>query len=115
LKEAVQVFAGGQHPDKAGISWMMVSQYITGHGGTYAFGYTTCHRRWLHLAATGQLGDSWIDQSWETHDDESNEADGDEMEGVEIETNDEADDQDEDGDESEDEDEDSDGSYGDEY
>ncbi|KAL6909125.1 hypothetical protein GGI43DRAFT_429753 [Trichoderma evansii] len=97
LKEAVQVYAGGQHPNRVGISWMMVSQYITGHGGTYAFGYTTCHRRWVHLEETGQLGENWADQSWETQDDEEDneeddEEDDDEMEGVETEANDEDDD-----------------------
>ncbi|PON29903.1 hypothetical protein TGAM01_v201269 [Trichoderma gamsii] len=89
LKEAVQVYAGSQHPDKAGISWMMVSQYIKNHGGTYSFGYNTCHRRWLYLESTGQLGDNVFDQSWETYDEDEKEAVDDEMEGVEAEAEDE--------------------------
>ncbi|UKZ63770.1 uncharacterized protein TrAtP1_004993 [Trichoderma atroviride] len=72
LKEAVQVYAGSEHPDRAGISWMMVSQYIKSHGGTYSFGYNTSHRKWLHLERTGQLGDNVFDQSWEDHDDDEN-------------------------------------------
>lgn len=102
------MYAGGQHPNRAGVSWMMVSQYITGHGGTYAFGYTTCHRKWIHLETTGQLGESWVDQSWETYDDDEDEGSGedeDEMEGVETEAND---------DEEEDEDDDRDGGDDDE-
>lgn len=101
------MYAGGQHPDRAGISWMMVSQYITSHGGTYAFGYTTCHRRWLHLEATGQLGENWVDQSWEARDDdEENEDDDDEMEGVETEADDEDENEDDDGDDDGDDEED---------
>lgn len=112
LKEAVQVYAGSQHPDKAGISWMMVSQYIKGHGGTYSFGYNTCHRRWLHLETTGQLGDNVFDQSWEDHDDDKNEHVDDEMKGVETEANEEPEDEDAGEDKSEDDNEDDDGNYG---
>jgi hypothetical protein len=89
LKEAVQVYAGSEHPDEAGISWMMVSQYIKNHGGTYSFGYNTSHRRWLHLERTGQLGDNVFDESWESYDDDENEVVDDEMEGVETELSDE--------------------------
>ncbi|KAM0517497.1 hypothetical protein ACHAPE_005029 [Trichoderma viride] len=89
LKEAVQVYAGSEHPDEAGISWMMVSQYIKNHGGSYSFGYNTSHRRWLHLERTGQLGDNVFDESWESYDDDENEVVDDEMEGVEPELSDE--------------------------
>jgi hypothetical protein len=78
LKEAVQVLGHGQHPDAAKISWMEVSIYISNHGGTYKFGYSTCHRRWEHLEATGQLGANWVDESWEGYYDDE---DGDEDEG----------------------------------
>ncbi|KAL7920918.1 hypothetical protein ACQKWADRAFT_328159 [Trichoderma austrokoningii] len=91
LKEAVRVYAGDQHPQAAGISWMMVSQYITSHGGTYAFGYTTCHRRWKHLAETGQLGPNWAHQTQEAP--EVNGQDSDEMEGVETDVKDEDEDE----------------------
>ncbi|RFU75786.1 hypothetical protein TARUN_6545 [Trichoderma arundinaceum] len=70
LKEAVQVLAHGQHPDAAKISWMAVSSYIIDHGGTYKFGYSTCHRRWCYLESTGQLGEDWYDNSWEDYDDD---------------------------------------------
>ncbi|KAM0259846.1 hypothetical protein ACHAQJ_003090 [Trichoderma viride] len=99
LKEAVQVLGQGLHPDDAKISWMAVSTYINDHGGTYKFGYSTCHRRWVYLEATGQLGMNWVDESWEGyHDDEEEYGDedasgasgeedegeyDDEMEGVE--------------------------------
>lgn len=91
---------------------MMVSQYIKGHGGTYSFGYNTCHRRWLHLETTGQLGDNVFDQSWEDHDDDKNENVDDEMEGVETEANEEPEDEDAGEDKSEDDNEDDDGNYG---
>lgn len=102
------MYTRGQHPEAIGISWMMVSQYITSHGGTYAFGYTTCHRRWKHLEETGQLEDNWVDQSWETHEEEGHEEQGDEMEGVETEVEGEDGDEGEDSDENEDDDSDSD-------
>ncbi|KAL7792448.1 hypothetical protein V8C37DRAFT_416347 [Trichoderma ceciliae] len=73
LKEAVQVLGHGQHPDTAKISWMAVSSYILDHGGTYKFGYSTCHRRWAHLESTGQLGENWYEDSWEDYDDEDDE------------------------------------------
>lgn len=93
---------------------MMVSQYIKSHGGTYSFGYNTCHRKWLYLENTGQLGDNVFDQSWETHDDDENADVKDEMEGVEIEAKDEFKDEDDDEHESEEDDEDGDGTYGEE-
>ncbi|KAK1249758.1 hypothetical protein MKX08_009761 [Trichoderma sp. CBMAI-0020] len=112
LKEAVQVYAGSEHPDKAGISWMMVSQYIKSHGGTYSFGFNTSHRRWLHLERTGQLGDNVFDQSWEDHDDDENEGVDSEMEGVETESYEEPEDEDGNEDEAKDDDEEEDDTDG---
>ncbi|KAL7943531.1 hypothetical protein V8C42DRAFT_359204 [Trichoderma barbatum] len=70
LKEAVRVLGHGVHPARAKLSWMAVSNYISNHGGSYEFGYSTCHRRWTHLEATGQLGDNGYDDSWEDEDEE---------------------------------------------
>ncbi|KAL6867017.1 hypothetical protein J3F83DRAFT_766070 [Trichoderma novae-zelandiae] len=75
LKEAVLVLAHGQHPDRAKLSWMAVSVYIKEHGG-YAFGYSTCHRRWAHLESAGQLGDTAYDENWEDEDDEDHTDEG---------------------------------------
>ncbi|KAH6606892.1 hypothetical protein Trco_006045 [Trichoderma cornu-damae] len=83
LKEAVQVLGHGQHPDAAKISWMAVSSYIIDHGGTYRFGYSTCHRRWVHLESTGQLGENWCEDSWEDYDEDEDEDEDDENEGGE--------------------------------
>ncbi|KAL7934971.1 hypothetical protein V8C35DRAFT_279437 [Trichoderma chlorosporum] len=71
LKEAVRVLGHGLHPDRAKLSWMAVSKYISNHGGSYGFGYSTCHRRWTHLEATGQLSDNGYDDSWVDDDDEA--------------------------------------------
>ncbi|UKZ77104.1 hypothetical protein TrVFT333_004822 [Trichoderma virens FT-333] len=71
LKEAVRVIGHGLHPDRAKISWMAVSRYISNHGGSYGFGYSTCHRRWSHLEATGQLDETGYDDSWVDDDDDA--------------------------------------------
>ncbi|KAL7911316.1 hypothetical protein GGI35DRAFT_478677 [Trichoderma velutinum] len=71
LKEAVRVLGHGVHPDRAKLSWMKVSNYISNHGGSYEFGYSTCHRRWVQLEADGQLGDTGYDDSWVDEDDEA--------------------------------------------
>ncbi|PTB66257.1 hypothetical protein BBK36DRAFT_1119660, partial [Trichoderma citrinoviride] len=80
LKEAVRLLAHGQHPDRAKLSWMAVSVYIKEHGG-YEFGYSTCHKRWVRLESTGQLGDTSYDDSWE--DDEDDDEDDEEEESEE--------------------------------
>ncbi|KAK4083631.1 uncharacterized protein Triagg1_1293 [Trichoderma aggressivum f. europaeum] len=71
LKEAVRVLAHGLHPDRAKLSWMAVSRYITNHGGSYEFGFSTCHRRWVQLEEDGQLGDTGYDDSWRDEDEEA--------------------------------------------
>ncbi|KAH0490685.1 hypothetical protein TgHK011_002142 [Trichoderma gracile] len=75
LKEAVQVLAHGQHPDRAKLSWMAVSVYIKEHGG-YSFGYSTCHKRWMRFEAAGQLGDTGYDDSWEDEDEDDHTDEG---------------------------------------
>ncbi|KAL7960452.1 hypothetical protein V8C34DRAFT_321350 [Trichoderma compactum] len=71
LKEAVRVLGHGLHPDRAKLSWMAVSRYISNHGGSYEFGFSTCHRRWVQLEEDGQLGDAVYDDSWADEDDEA--------------------------------------------
>jgi hypothetical protein len=75
LKEAVQVLAHGQHPDRAKLSWMAVSVYIKEHGG-YSFGYSTCHKRWLRFEAAGQLGSTGFDDSWEDEEEDDHTDEG---------------------------------------
>ncbi|KAK1242290.1 hypothetical protein MKX07_000276 [Trichoderma sp. CBMAI-0711] len=75
LKEAVQVLAHGQHPDRAKLSWMAVSVYIKEHGG-YSFGYSTCHKRWLRFEAAGQLGNTGYDDSWEDEEEDDHTDEG---------------------------------------
>ncbi|KUI66942.1 hypothetical protein VM1G_02452 [Cytospora mali] len=48
LKEAVPKLA----KTVDNISWRAVSEYISHNGGTYQFGYTTCHKRWDYLNST---------------------------------------------------------------
>ncbi|KAJ4860732.1 hypothetical protein T069G_05720 [Trichoderma breve] len=71
LKEAVRVLGHGLHPDRAKLSWMAVSRYISNHGGSYDFGFSTCHRRWLQLEADGQLEDTGYDDSWADEDEDA--------------------------------------------
>ncbi|KAL6695825.1 hypothetical protein J3F84DRAFT_348099 [Trichoderma pleuroticola] len=71
LKEAVRVLGHGLHPDRAKLSWMAVSRYITTHGGSYEFGFSTCHRRWVQLEEDGQLGDTGYDDSWADEDEDA--------------------------------------------
>ncbi|QYS98582.1 hypothetical protein H0G86_005758 [Trichoderma simmonsii] len=71
LKEAVRVLGHGLHPDRAKLSWMAVSRYISNHGGSYDFGFSTCHRRWLQLEADGQLEDTGYDDSWGDEDEDA--------------------------------------------
>ncbi|KAL6787968.1 hypothetical protein J3E68DRAFT_445148 [Trichoderma sp. SZMC 28012] len=71
LKEAVRVLGHGLHPDRAKLSWMAVSRYITNHGGSYEFGFSTCHRRWLQLEADNQLEDTGYDDSWADEDEDA--------------------------------------------
>ncbi|KAK4079640.1 hypothetical protein Trihar35433_745 [Trichoderma harzianum] len=71
LKEAVRVLGHGLHPDRAKLSWMAVSRYISNHGGSYDFGFSTCHRRWLQLEADSQLEDTGYDDSWGDEDEDA--------------------------------------------
>ncbi|KUI59968.1 hypothetical protein VP1G_07200 [Cytospora mali] len=48
LKEAVPKLA----KTVDNISWRAVAEYIFNNGGTYQFGYTTCHKRWDYLKST---------------------------------------------------------------
>lgn len=34
------------------IPWKAVADYIFNNGGTYQFGYNTCHKRWNYLSET---------------------------------------------------------------
>ena len=34
------------------IPWKFVAEYIWKHGGTYAFGYTTCKKMWEKVRST---------------------------------------------------------------
>lgn len=38
------------------IPWKAVADYIYNNGGTYQFGYNTCHKRWNYLKETTQTG-----------------------------------------------------------
>ena len=34
------------------IPWKFVAEYISKHGGTYTFGYTTCKKMWEKVRST---------------------------------------------------------------
>lgn len=34
------------------VPWKLVSEYMSDHGGSYHFGYTTVRKRWEYLMAT---------------------------------------------------------------
>ncbi|KAI5860024.1 hypothetical protein GGS23DRAFT_599950 [Durotheca rogersii] len=49
LRKAVRKLSRGDDVASAKIPWKQVADYITEHGGSYHFGYATCHRKWEQL------------------------------------------------------------------
>ncbi|KAL7626411.1 hypothetical protein AAE478_003183 [Parahypoxylon ruwenzoriense] len=50
LRKAVRKLCKGDVITSTKIPWKQVADYITDHGGSYHFGYATCHRKWEQLS-----------------------------------------------------------------
>lgn len=51
LKKGVRAYTRG-NLRTGKTSWKKVAEYIAENGGSYSFGYATCHNKWKEFPAT---------------------------------------------------------------